>query len=107
MQERDLNFVSNRTQILEILMRSKEQGKSVGILSHRLGDAAVVTGVDEIVFEDLKTLVILKPYDHTGYLLPSYRLELQDITSVCPLTSEFRNPYIDNINKDKNWFFCI
>jgi hypothetical protein len=107
MQERDLNFVHDRTQILEILTLSKNQGKSVGILSHRLGDAVVITGVDEIVLEDWRTVVILKPFDHTGYLLPTYKLEITDIASVCPLASEFKNPYIDSINKNKNWFFCI
>jgi hypothetical protein len=105
MEERDLNFVSNRNQILEILMRSKQEGRSVGIFSNRLGPATLITCVDDIAFDDLRTTVILKPFDHTGYILPCHRLDLEDITSVCPLNSEFRNPFLDNITRDRNWFF--
>lgn len=105
MEEKDLNFVSNRNQILEILIRSKQEGRSVGILSNRLGPATLITCVDDIVFDELQTIIILKPFDHTGYMLPANRLDLHDITYVCPLNSEFRNPYLDNITKERNWFF--
>jgi hypothetical protein len=105
MQETDFNFIDNRSQILEVLIRSKQESRSVGILSNKLGPSVLITGVEDVVFEDVKTVIVLKPFDHTGYILPSYKLEIQDIISVCPLNSEFRNPFIDNIGKEKNWFF--
>lgn len=104
MDQPDLNFVSDQNQILDILIRCKEDGKSVGVLSDRLGPAMLITGVEEILF-DASIVIVFRHFDHTGYILPCQKIELADIISVCPLTSKFRNPYLGNIDKERNWFF--
>ena len=105
MQEQDSNFITNKQQILETLSASKEQGRSIGILSNKLGDGMIITGIEDIRFEDDSIFVVLKPFDHTGYILPFSKLAINEIISVCPLNSEFKHPYLDNIEKSRSWFF--
>jgi hypothetical protein len=86
-------------------MKSKEEGTSVGIRSISLGPETVVTAVEDIIFEDGQTVVILKHFDSSGYILPSHRINLEDFQAIHSFSTPFINPYIQNIGREKNWFF--
>ena len=101
----DWNFVSTKAEMLGVLVNSKQSGSAVGIMSPLFGSDLVITAVEDILLEEGKTTVVFKQYDRTGYMLPSCRLTLDDLTSVCPFSSEFRNPYLDNFSKDRSWYF--
>ena len=102
---RELSFVHSPQEILRALLQSKEEGTSIGIQCNALGPELIVTSVENIIFEEGQTLVMLKHYDTTGYILPSYKLNLLEIQGVVPFASQFKNPYLDNIGRDKTWFF--
>ena len=87
------------------LMKSKEEGTAIAIRATVLGMEPIVTAVEDVYFDDGLTIIVLKHYDATGYILPSKRLNLLEIQSVCPFTTPFSNPYLQNLNKDKSWFF--
>jgi hypothetical protein len=101
----DWNFVSAKAEMLGILVNSKQHGSAVGIIAPVFGDDILITAVEDIILEEGKTVIILKQYDRSGYMLPSSRITLEDMTSICPFSSEFRNPYLDNFEKDRSWFF--
>lgn len=101
----DWNFVTAKAEILGVLVNSKQHGSAVGIMAPVFGSDIFITGVEDIILEEGKTLIILKQYDHSGYILPSTRIALEDLESVCPFSSELRNPYLDNHQKDRTWFF--
>lgn len=105
MLDRDLDFVCDSESILSELMRSKVEGNSIAIKSVHLGGDAVVTAVEDIVVQDGQTIVVLKPYDLTGYLLPFYKIDINDITGIYRFSTPFRNPFLDNIDKSKSWHF--
>jgi hypothetical protein len=92
-------------EILRILLESKESGKSIGICSPLTGDGFVITAVEDIILEEGETTIIIKPYDVTGFMLPVYKIRLTDINAACPLKSQFGNPLLKNLQKDKSWFF--
>jgi hypothetical protein len=89
----NLEFVTDRQEILTLLAKSKREGTSIGINSRGLGSGTFVTGVEDIEFSD-EVLVKLKPFDATGRILTCYRLKLSQIQSVLPFTSNFQNPYL-------------
>lgn len=101
----DWNFVSTKAEMLGILVNSKQHGSAVGIIAPAFGDDICITAVEDIILEDGKTIIILKQYDRSGYMLASSKIALEDVASVCPFSSEFRNPYLDNFEKDRTWFF--
>jgi hypothetical protein len=101
----DWDFVSTKAEMLGMLVSSKQHGSAVGIVAPAFGHDILITAVEDIILEDGKTIIILKQYDRSGYMLPSSRISLEDITSICPFSSEFRNPYLDNLEKDRTWFF--
>jgi hypothetical protein len=105
MSTRELNFLTSPADVLKALLQSKEEGTSIGIRAHSLGTETIVTAVEDIVFEESQTLIIFKPYDSTGYILPSRRINLHEIQGVYPFASPFSNPYLSNLGKDKSWFF--
>ena len=105
MNVRELNFLEGRADILQALMKSKEEGTAIAIRATVLGMEPIVTAVEDVSFDDGLTIIVLKHYDATGYILPSKRLNLLEIQSVCPFTTPFSNPYLQNLNKDKSWFF--
>ncbi len=101
----DWNFFTEKSEILGVLVNSKQHGSAVGIMAPAFGSDIFITAVEDIILEDVKTVIVFKQYDRTGYILPSTRISLEEITSVCPFSSEFRNPYLDNFEKDRTWFF--
>jgi hypothetical protein len=105
MEEKDPNYIHTSKEILKVLSESKEEGKSVGILSPRLGPSILVTAVEEILQERDRTTIVFKQYDHTGYILPRYKIDIQDILSVYPFKSQFKNPFLDNFIKDRTGLY--
>jgi hypothetical protein len=103
--EKVFDLAEGEQEILKILINSKEVGNTVGVSSISLGAGFVITAVDDIILEDGETIILLKPFDVTGFVLPTNRLKLQEITAACRLTSEYQNPVLKNFDKTKNWFF--
>lgn len=105
MDEHTLGSATDKAEILRVLMGSKENGTSIGVQSPALGDGFIVTAVEDIILDEAETTIVFKPFDATGFTLPTNKLPLADIHSACPLASEFPNPVLRNIEKDKSWFF--
>jgi hypothetical protein len=105
MNVRELNFLTDQSSILQALLKSKEDGTAIGLRSSALGPDTVITGVEDIVFAEGHTIVVLKHYDSSGYILPSHKVNLLEIQSICPFSTPFSNPYLQNFGKEKNWFF--
>lgn len=103
--DKNWNFVNTSEEILAVLVNSRENGSSVGICCPVLGSDVLITAVENIILEDGQTIIALKHYDQSGYILPLARINLLEIKAVCPFTSVFKNPFLDNLEKDKSWFF--
>lgn len=103
--EQILNLAKSSTDILKLIFESKENGTTVGISSPLLGQGFFITAVEDIILSDGETTILLKPFDVTGFLLPTNKLTLADIEAACPLISTFENPVLKNLEKEKNWFF--
>jgi hypothetical protein len=104
--EQILNLAKGTQDILKILFDSKEHGNTVAVKSQSFGDGLVVTAVEDIILaEDGETIILFKPFDATGSVLPTNKVRLADIDAACPLISEFKNPVLRNIDKDRSWFF--
>jgi hypothetical protein len=103
--EQILDVATNKDDILKLMISGKENGNTVGIRSAVLGDGFYITAVEEVILEEGSTTFRLKPFDITGFILPTNRLKLAEIDAACPLISEFQNPVLKNIEKDKSWFF--
>jgi hypothetical protein len=103
--EHILDLANNAHDVLKILVASKENGNTVGIRSASLGEGFLITAVEDIILEDGETYICLKPFDITGFILPTNRLKLTEIEAACPLISEFQNPVLRNFEKEKKWFF--
>jgi hypothetical protein len=91
--------------ILKVVVNSKENGNTIGVKSSALGEGFLITAVEDIILEDGETYILFKPFDVTGFILPTNKLRLAEIDAACPLISEFQNPVLRNIEKDKSWFF--
>jgi hypothetical protein len=102
---KELNFFDSPHDILKALLQSKEEGTSVGIKAHCLGQEVVTTAVEDIIFHDTHTVIVVKHYDGSGYILPSHKINLLEIQAVFPFNTPFVNPYLKSIDKDKSWFF--
>lgn len=88
-------FVTDPQQILEVLSQSKSNGTAVALTSPVMGAGYFITAVQDIFLgeADGDVLIVLKPYDITGYIFPRNKLYLWEIKSVCPFKSAFENPY--------------
>lgn len=93
------------SEILRILISSKEESKSIAVSSPRIGEGFFITAVDDIILEEGETMILFKPFDATGFILPTNKLHLAEIAAVCPLKSEFENPVLKNFDKSKTWYF--
>lgn len=105
MAARELNFLTSPPEILKALLNSKEEGTSIGLRASAIGEETIVTSVEDIIFQENETIIVLKPYDATGYFLPSRTIKLRDIEGVFPFSTPFENPFLNNMQKDKTWFF--
>jgi hypothetical protein len=106
-EDDDLDFILHPEAILEAVKRSKDNGTAIGIYSLALGKAMVVTGVEEVVEEGDDIVIVLKKYDMSGHMLNRHLLHLREIISVCPFTSPIKNPFLENLEKDSDWFSII
>lgn len=100
-----LDAARGASEILSILIKSKEEGRSIAISSPLLGDHFYITAVENVIIENGETIVQLKPFDSTGYLLPQYKIHLSDIYAVCSFKSSFKNPILKHFNRPKTWYF--
>src|SRR5690606_3515819 len=85
--------------------QGKQGSSSVAISSSLTGEGFIITAVDDIVFLDGSTIICLKPYDGTGFMLPANKIKLTQIKAACLMKSTFVNPILRNLTKGKNWFF--
>jgi hypothetical protein len=92
LEGKDFEFISDRSDLLRHLTRSKNEGTAIGINSPVLGTRTIVTCVEEIIL-DGEIVVTLKPFDATGRILNRCRLKLSEINSVLPFSSDFTNPF--------------
>jgi hypothetical protein len=84
----ELEFTINKSEILKLLLRSKNSGAVVGINCPSMGSGVFLTGVEDVVM-DYEVIVFLKPLDITGKLLEKDKIKLTEISSVCT----FNTPY--------------
>ncbi len=103
MQDQNLTFLTEQTEILKALLESKQSGTAIGIIASKLDEKMIVTGIDDILIEDGRTTVVLKHYDASGYILPSRLVPLSAIDAVCPFVASFNNPILSNIEKTRSW----
>lgn len=61
-----------------------------------LGKDVCVTAVEDIILDlsDDEHIVVLKQYDANGYMLNTNVVSLNQITSIYPFKSTFKNPYL-------------
>ena len=97
--ETEGDFLTDKTSILSELTSSKIYQTCVGLSSKKLGTGMFITVVEQIIIDENSTTIVLKQYDATGYLLPTNKLELDDITSLFPFKSKFNNPYLEHIKQ--------
>ena len=90
-------LIMKPTRIIQELMNSKQHGNVVGISSPVLGAGMFITAVEDIEFEGLKPIIVLKNFDISGYFLLKNKIPVDEIIAVCPFTSKFENPFL---NKD-------
>lgn len=100
-----LDAVKESNEIVSIVTKSKEEGKSIAISSPLLGEHFVITAVEDITTENGETIIQLKPFDSTGYLLPCNRIPLSAISAVCAFKSSFKNPVLKNFDRRRTWYF--
>jgi hypothetical protein len=86
------DFITQPSEILGVLTRSKERKIAVGVNSRLLGPGTYITAVEDILLHD-EIVIVLKPYDASGHMLSITRLPLSEITSVLAFNSTFENPY--------------
>jgi hypothetical protein len=103
--EQILDLAKSSSDILKILIESKENGNTIGISSPLLGEGFFITAVEDIILEEGETTILFKPFDVTGFMLPTNRLKLGEVDAACPLISRFQNPVLKNFDKDRKWFF--
>jgi len=84
----ELQFTTGTSEILRLLIHSKEYGNVVGISSPLLGAGIFMTAVDKVIL-DYETIVQLKPYDVNGTHLETNKLKLTDITTACAFRSSY------------------
>ncbi len=101
------DFILHPESIRQALEASKTNGTSIGIYSPTIANTMFITGVEELVDQGDDTTVVLKKYDMSGHILEKYTLALSEIVSVCPFTSPLKNPFLDNLVKDTDWFTII
>jgi hypothetical protein len=93
----DLDEFSDPKDILRLLLDSKQRGTTIGIRTPVLGRTMVMTGVQDLIFHEAP-LVVLRPYDMSGHMLPQTTISLEDIQSVRPFVSRFENPFITKLS---------
>jgi hypothetical protein len=101
------DFIVEPGGILSAVATSLENGTAIGIYSQALGNTMCITGVDDLFVDGDNTLVVLKKYDMSGQIFERHTLMLHEITSVCPFTTPFKNPFLEKVEKDNDWYVII
>jgi hypothetical protein len=104
-KEKLLDFVTERNQILSVIIKCRTDDKCIAVSSPLLGDGFIITGVEEVIKGEGQIIIQLKHYDSTGYILPTNRINLTDIAAVCAFESKFKNPVLKNFDRPRSWFF--
>ena len=96
--EVQFDFVKGTKAMLEILISSMLHGNAVGISSPALGTGIYITAVEKIlnnndIFDQSEIIIVLKGYDITGFFFERNTIKLNEIKSVWPLKSPFKNPF--------------
>lgn len=91
----EYEFLTDPNEVLRLLTKSKDEGTAIGISSAILGAGTYVTCVDEII-SDSEIIVVIKPYDATGRIFDRCRLNITEIKSMVPFSSNFTNPFYKN-----------
>lgn len=91
-----LEFVIDPDKILNILTDSKDNRTAVALAATPLGSDYYITCVEEVMLGENggEVTVVIKPFDITGYIFSTTRLQLSDIKAVSPFKSKFENPYM-------------
>lgn len=99
------NFLSERELITHPdditgeILKSKQEGNIVGIISPVLGSGMYLTAIDDLILTEGSSRVVLKRFDISGYLFPIHEIPLNSIKAVCPFTSKFKNPYLPKTDR--------
>jgi hypothetical protein len=97
----DQEVCTNPEDILKMLLESQSKQTVIGIISPVFGRVMVMTCVDTLVLEEESPVVVFKPFDIYGCMLPTNKVELEYITSVCAFSSEFKNPLETKLGDDQ------
>lgn len=87
-------FITQQDEIIKEILRSKQDGNMIGIISSILGAGMYLTAVDDFILDDHDSVIILKLYDMNGRLFPTNKIPLRSVKAVCPFKSKFANPYL-------------
>lgn len=92
------DFLRAPNAMLGALVASKEKGTAIGINAPVLGTGIYITAVEKIlnnndIFDQSEIVIVLKAYDITGYFFERNVIKLNEIKSVWPLKSPFKNPF--------------
>ena len=104
-REKITDLVTDSQLVLQMLINSKEDGNSIGVASPALGPGVIMTEVEDIILVDGDSIIRFRPFDSTGHFLDTPFVSLREITGVFPLKSEFPNPVLSNVVRDKTWHF--
>jgi hypothetical protein len=105
MSVKEPNFLYDPSKILKALLTSRDLGTSIAIRADIFGPETIITAVEDIQLVDEQTIIILKYFDSCGYILPSYKLNFLEVQAVFPFTTLFVNPYLQNLQEERTWFF--
>lgn len=100
-----LKIVKQRRYIRKELFSSRATCKALGIYCPTLGEGMFLTAVDDMISGEKEEIVVLKPYDMNGILLPRTHLSISEIRSVCPFESLYENPLIKEEKQNSNLTF--
>lgn len=101
------DFIVRPDEILKAIAASRDNGTVIGIYSPALGNTMYITGIDKLVVDGENTAVVLKEYDMSGHIFERHTLMLDEIISVCPFISPLKNPFLDKVEKDNDWYVII
>ena len=97
----ETRMLTSADDVFRELLNSKMHGNIIGITSPVLGEGIFLTSVQEVVQDESGLVIIIKPYDSSGFFFPTNRLHLPDIVSVFPFKSKFENPFIRHLSTDR------
>jgi hypothetical protein len=104
--DQQFDFIIHHQEILQALVNSKNNETAIGVYSLSLGTTMYITGVDNIDDSE-NPIITFKKYDMSGHIFERSTLHLSEIVSVCPFTSPLKNPFLESLENDSDWFSII